>query len=50
MDPTPSGDAPLSLKSAQIALAMEKTVLPWVFAYLAYQRLNAALHVFPGAQ
>jgi protein-S-isoprenylcysteine O-methyltransferase Ste14 len=50
MDSTPSGDPPLSLKSAKIALAMEKTVLPWIFAFLAYQRLNAALHVFPSAQ
>ena len=44
MDTTPAADdPPLSLKSAKFAIAMEKTVLPWLYALLAYQRWSAAL-------
>lgn len=44
MDTTPAADdAPISLKSAKIAIAIEKMVLPWLFAFFAYQRFSAAL-------
>lgn len=44
MDTTPmADDAPISLKSAKLAMALEKTVLPWIYAFLAYQRFSAAL-------
>jgi len=44
MDTTPTADdAPISLKSAKFAVAVEKFVLPWLFAFFAYQRFSAAL-------
>ena len=46
----PADDTPLSQRWAAFAVALEKTVLPWVFAFLAYQRLSAALKGLPGAQ
>jgi protein-S-isoprenylcysteine O-methyltransferase Ste14 len=51
MDIHSSSDrAPLSLKSAKLAVAMEKTVLPWIFAFLACQRLSAALEAIANGQ
>jgi protein-S-isoprenylcysteine O-methyltransferase Ste14 len=48
MDTTPSADgAPLSLKSAKFAVAVEKAVFPWFFLFLAGRRLIAALGNYP---
>jgi protein-S-isoprenylcysteine O-methyltransferase Ste14 len=41
--PHPADDAPISPKSAKLAIALEKTVFPLIYAFLAYQRLSAAL-------
>jgi protein-S-isoprenylcysteine O-methyltransferase Ste14 len=43
MAPNPQDDTPLPLKSAKLAIAMEKTILPCIYAFLAYQRFTAAL-------
>jgi protein-S-isoprenylcysteine O-methyltransferase Ste14 len=48
MDTPPPEDAPLSLKSARLAVAMEKLVLPWLYVWLAYQRFSAALEDYHG--
>src|SRR5665213_490203 len=36
-------DAPISPKFAKVAVALEKTVLPLLNAFLAYQRFDAAV-------
>ena len=39
-------DAPLSLRTGKLAVAMERWVHPWIHGFLAYQRFGAALETY----